>query len=195
MTENAWSLLMITPAPDLAPLSSRLIRWRSTRICRSRSLRSAIATLNERFICGVAATAIRHAWKISSRCAGLAQPGKARPARFRARRTRVISTIAALLLAESVSSEGVSMSEEIVMALARVVLVERLFDLVDFISGAGGIFVTLGLDCLGEVEFEFRQPVIEGFALQGAVRDLPSMGSAVVHVLEHRFDDAAERVV
>src|SRR5215207_3132973 len=158
---------MMTPAPVFAPLSSRLMRWRSTRICRSRSLRSPIATLNDRFICGIAATAVRHAWRISSRCAGLAQPGNECPARLRASRTRVMSTIAVLLLEVSVNSDGVSISEEIVMALARGLLVERLFDLVDFIAGAGGVFVAFGLDCFREGEFELGQPIIEGFALQG----------------------------
>ncbi len=143
ITEKAWSLLMITPAPDLVPLSSRLIKWRSTRIWRSRSLRSPMETFSERFICGVAETASRHSVRISSRCAGLAQPGKEYPARLRAKRTRVINTIAVLLLAESVSSDGVSMSEEIVMALARGVLGDGLFDLVDFISGTGSVFVAL----------------------------------------------------
>src|SRR5688572_32803975 len=159
---------MMTPAPLFAPLSSRLMRWRSTRICRSRSLSSPIATLNDRFICGIPATAVRHAWKTSSRCAGLAQPGNECPARLRASRTRVISTIAVLLLEVSVSSDGVSISEEIVMALALRLLVERLFDLVDFIASAGCVFVTLGFDCFGEIEFELCQAVVEGFALQGA---------------------------
>src|SRR5688572_23108414 len=186
---------MITPAPPLAPLSSRLIRWRSTRICRSSSLKSPIETLKARFICGVAETAARQAPRISSRCAGFAQPGKAWPARLRASRTRVISTIAVLLLDVSVSSDGVSMSEEIVMCSALDLLVERLFDLVDFIASAGGVFVALGLDCLREVQFEFRQPIIKGFALESARRNLPGMRRAVVHVLEHRHDDAAKSLV
>src|SRR5688572_18674811 len=195
MTENAWSLLMITPAPLLAPLSSRLIKCRSTRICFSRSLKSPMETLNDRFICGVATTAARQACRISSRCAGLAQPGKECPARLRASRTRVISTIAVLLLEVSVSSDGVSMSEEIVMALSLRLLVERLFDLVDFIASAGGVFVTLGLDCFREVEFEFRQPVVKGFALEGAGGNFACMGRAVVHVLQHRLDHAAKRFI
>src|ERR1700709_247206 len=98
--------------------------------------------LRERFIGAVAATALRQAVRISSRCAGLAQPGKERPARFRARRMRVISTIAVLLLAVSVSSEGVSMSEAMVMGSTRGLRRGRdgrdgLFDLADFIAGAG----------------------------------------------------------
>src|SRR4051812_24706857 len=150
MTENAWSLLMMTPAPDFAPLSSRLIRCRSTRICFSRSERSPIARLKQRFICGVAVTAPRQASMISSRWAALAQPGKEKPARFRARRTRVINTMADRL-EESVSSDGVSMSDVIVMASARVLRIEGLFDLVDFITRAGGVLVTFGFDGLGEV--------------------------------------------
>src|SRR5688572_1336729 len=195
MTENAWSLLMITPAPLLAPLSSRLIKCRSTRICFSKSLKSPMATLNDRFICGVATTAERQACRISSRCAGFAQPGNENPARLRASRTRVISTIAVLLLEVSVSSDGVSMSEEIVMALALRLLVERLFDLVDFIASAGCVFVTLGFDCFGEIEFELCQAVVEGFALQGAGGNFACMGCAVVHVLEHRLDHTTERFV
>src|SRR5687768_17274867 len=108
---------------------------------------------------------------------------------------RVISTIAVLLLAESVSSDGVSMSEAIVMASARVLRVESLFDLVDFIAGAGGVFVTLGLDRFGQVELEFGQPVVERFALEGAVRNFAGMSRAVVHVFEHGLDDSAEGVV
>ncbi len=54
---------------------------------------------------------------------------------------RVIRTIAVLVLTESVSSDGVSISDEIVIALERDVLVERLFDLVDFITGAGSVLV------------------------------------------------------
>src|SRR5436190_2181292 len=161
MTDSAWSLLMTTPAPGFAPLSSRLIRWRSTRICFSSSVSSPIPMLSERFIGPVADSAVRQVSKISLRCAGFAQPGKGVPTRLRASRTRVIRTIAVLLPAESVSSEGVSISEEMVMGgLARGLGCKTLFDLVDFIAGAGGVFVTLGLDCLVEVEFELREPVV-----------------------------------
>ena len=167
ITENAWSLLITTPAPPLAPLSSRLIRWRSTRICFSSSLSSPTVMLSERFIGEVAATASRQIRRISSRCAGLAQPGKAVPERFRARRIRVISTIAVLLLAASVNSDGLSMSDAMVMGSTRGLRVGRdgLFDLADFIAGTGSIFITLGFNRLCQVEFEFRETVVNGFSL------------------------------
>src|SRR5688572_6507710 len=103
--------------------------------------------------------------------------------------------MAVLLLEASVSSDGVSMSEEIVMALARDLLVERLFDLVDFIASAGGVFVTLGFDGLGEVQFELGQAVVKGFALERTGGNLAGVGRAVVHVFQHGLDHAAECIV
>jgi len=79
----------------------------------------------------------------------LAHPGNALPAKLRAKRIRVIRTIAhLLLLAEFVSSEGVAIRDAIVMALAvaRGLGIERLFDLEDFITVAGSVFVTLGFN-------------------------------------------------
>src|SRR5882724_5248690 len=162
MTEKAWSLLMTTPAPPFEPLSSRLMRWRSTRIWRSRSVSSSTETLRARFICGAATTASRHDASSAARSGFSAHPGNDFCARFRASRTRVIRTIAVLLLVESVSSEGVSMSEVMVMALlARGLLFEGLFDLVNFIAIARRLFVALGFDGVGEVEFEFGEFVVK----------------------------------
>src|ERR1035437_1200156 len=195
ITENAWSRLMTTPAPVFAPLNSRLIRWRSTRICFSRSVSSSTLMLRLRFIGAVAPAASRQIASTSSRWAGLAQPGKEFPARLRARRTRVISTIAVLLLAASVSSDGLSMSDEIVMGSTRRVLPDGVFGLVDFIAGAGGVFVALGLDGLGEVGLELGQPVVEGFSGERLLRDLAGVRRALVHRVQHGLDDRAEDVI
>ncbi len=161
ITEKVWSLLMTTPPPPFEPLSSRLMRWRSTRIWRSRSVSSSTVTFRPRFICGAAATAWRQVSSSAARSAFAAQPGKDLPARLRARRTRVISTIAVLLLAESVSSHGVSMSEAIVMGSTRGFFADGLFDLVNFIAVARGFLVTLGFDGVGEVELEFGKAVVK----------------------------------
>jgi vanillate O-demethylase ferredoxin subunit len=60
------------------------------------------------------------------------------------------------------------MSEAIVMGdSARRRLVGGLFDLADFIAGAGGVFVTLGLNGVAEVEFEFRESFVEALAGEG----------------------------
>ena len=106
-----------------------------------------------RFIAAVDVTAARQASRIFSRCAGLAQPGKGWPARLRARRIRVMSTMADLLLAESVSSDGASISDPIVIGSASR-LFDGLFDLVDFIAAACCFLVAFGLDRLGEVDFQ-----------------------------------------
>src|ERR1019366_1219691 len=195
ITENVWSLLMMTPASALAPLSSRLMRWRSTRICRSSSLSSLVSTSRPCCIGSVATTARRQPAKISARCTGLAQPGNGRLARLRARRMRVISTIAVLLPAAPVSSEGGSLREAIGLAFPRRLLSGGLLDLVDFIAGAGGVFVAFGFHGLREVEFELAEPVGEGFALECTVRDFAGVFRAFVQVVEHRLDDGLERLV
>jgi hypothetical protein len=161
MTENAWSLLITTPLPCLEPLSSRLIRWRSTRICFSSSPSSPTPTRGRASGAPVEVTAARQARGSSRAAPGFAQPGNGWPARLRARRIRVIRTMADLLLVASVSSEGVSMSEAMVMGSARRLWVDGLFDLVDFIAAARRLLVALGLDRLGEVDLELGELVVK----------------------------------
>ena len=63
------------------------------------------------------------------------------------------------------------------------------------IAGAGGVLVTLGLHGLGEVELELGQTVVEGFALEGARRNLARVGGAVVHGVEHGLHEDPEGVI
>ena len=77
------------------------------------------------------------------RCASLAQPGNGCPARLRASRTRVVSTIAHLPADVSVSSDCASNSGAIFMSAQRL-LTEGLLDLVDFIAKTGGVLVAFG---------------------------------------------------
>src|SRR3954468_7124597 len=159
------------PEPALAWQSSRLIRWRSTRICFWSSSSVSTGIASPRFICGSAATACMHWSRISRFCASFAQPGNGCAARFRARRMRVMSTTALLLAAVSVSSEWDSMSSLIFMFRAGLAAGRRA-DLGDFIAVAGGVLVALGLDRLVEFGFELGQAFVQGFPIQGPLRDL-----------------------
>src|SRR5882757_4964344 len=180
MTTQDWSLLMTMPEPDLAWHSSRLMRWRSTRICFCSSSRVSTGMARPRFICGSAATACMHWSRISRFCASFAQPGNGWAARFRARRMRVMSTTALLLAAVSVSSEWDSMSSLIFMFRAGFAAGRRT-DLGDFITVARRILITLGLDGLVELGFELGEALVEGLARQGALRDLAGVRAALVH--------------
>jgi len=75
-------------------------------------------------------------------------------AKLRARRTRVINTIAVLLLDPSVNSDGVSIIDEIVIGLTRRLLPVGLFGLADFIAAASSVFVAFSFDRFAELVFQ-----------------------------------------
>jgi hypothetical protein len=88
------------------------------------------------------------------------------------------------------------MSEAIVMvASARRRLVGGLFDLADFIAGAGGFFVTFGLDGVREVELEFGEFFVEKFAGKSRLRDLSAVRDSFVHSVQHWIEHPLKRVV
>src|ERR1017187_8904175 len=156
---------------------------------------SPTVTARPRFMTGVAVTAARQASRIFSRCAGFAQPGNGWPERFRASRIRVMSTMADLLLAESVNSDGVSISDAIVIGSSQLLLVDGLSDLADFIAAACSVLVALRLDRLAEVDLELCEPVVERLPLQGPPRNLARMDRPLVHPVEHRVEEALEGAV
>jgi len=87
------------------------------------------------------------------------------------------------------------MSEAIVMGLTRRLLPAGLFDLVDFISAASGVLVSLRFDGSSEVELEFGKSVVKGFTGQSFLRYFASMRGAFVHAVEHGFDQSGERLI
>src|SRR5690606_19854041 len=189
-----WSLLMTTPAAALASLSSREIRWRSTSMSFCNSVSSETGVSRARFMGAAAATASRQRRRMSARSASAAQPGKRWAARLRASRMRVMSTIAHLLLAASVSSERDARRASMVMGWSARGRLRAgdLFGLVDFIAVAGGVFITLVLDGGLEIGFEFAESVFAGFALKGAAGNFARVQVALVHVFEHGLDKGPE---
>src|SRR5665213_2368140 len=188
MTEKVWSLLMTTPPPCSEPLNSRLIRWRSTRICFSRSVRSLTPTLRLRFMEAAEARASRQSSRISCRWGGRAQPGNGLPARLRARRIRVIRTIAVLLLATSVSSEGVAIREAMFMASGRRLRRRRLLHLVDLVAVPRRLLVALALDRVGEFRLELGHPLVKRLAVHRSLGNLAGVLRALVHAVEPLLD-------
>src|ERR1035437_7887340 len=194
ITAHDWSLLITTPEPPLLWHNSRLIRWRSTRICFSCSERSEVSTARPRFICARPATACMQRPSTSRRCGSLAQPGKGWLARFRANRIRVIITTALLLAEVSVSSEGAAISSLIFISSLGF-RTDGLPDLVDFIAESGRILVALRLDCLIEVGFQLGEAFVERATLQGATRNFAHMTGALVHAVENRIDHGGKGFV
>jgi hypothetical protein len=82
------------------------------------------------------------------------------------------------------------------MALARELLSDGcLFDLLDFIAVAGGVFVTLGFDRFVEAALELGKAFGDRLAVEGFVWNLAGVLGSFVHVIEHRLDHALKRLV
>src|SRR5690606_34186858 len=99
-----------------------------------------------------------------------------------------MSTIAVLLFEASVSSEGVSISDSMVMGLTRRFLPEGLFDLADFITAAGGVFIPLGFNGFVEGFLQLAQSLMQGLPREGALRHFARVGHTLVHVFEHALN-------
>src|SRR5437867_5538511 len=93
ITQRDSSLLRTNPLPALLAACSRLIRWRSTRMFLSRTVRLSIDSEKAPANCGNDSTAGRISSSALTRSTFLAHPGNARPFKLRARRTLLDRTI------------------------------------------------------------------------------------------------------
>src|SRR5271154_3432972 len=143
MTQSDSSLLRTRPLPAFLAACSRLIKWRSTRICLSSGPRLSIVSENAPVNWDKLSTAGRIVSKALIRSAFLAQPGNAMLRRFRARRTRLDMTILSCGPVRRALSTGGLRNSCMVMALFWGRVIQLVFRHLDLVTQVGGFLEIL----------------------------------------------------
>src|SRR5205823_3435480 len=154
ITQKVSSRLSTRPLPALLAACSRLIRWRSTRICLSSVDRLSMASAKASFISGRASTAGRMSSSTRTRSGFLAHPGKEASLRLRAKRTRLDITIRSYGPLRRAESAGGVRNVCKSMALNRRGLGQPSRRSVDFIPKDCRLFEILVGDGLGQLLLE-----------------------------------------
>src|ERR1043166_7708206 len=144
MTQSDSSLLKIIPLPTPLAACSRLIKWRSTRICLSMARRLSIDSENAPAIWGKLSTAGRTASSALTRSAFFAQPGNGKLFKLRANRTRLDITIRSCGPSRLHDCEGGARNSLMFFtASVRGQTVEFFPGLLDFVAQDGRLFEIL----------------------------------------------------
>src|ERR1035437_5790462 len=196
MKHSVSSRFSTSPLPAFLAACSRLMRWRSTRICLSREDRLSIVPEKAPFISGRASMAGRTNSSKRIRSNFLAQPGKAACFRLRASRTRLDITIRSCgPLRRALSAGGIRKTSSSMVVSARWGIGCPSRDLLDFIPQNGGLLEILLLDSLGELLLQVLEPIRQIATLPQRFRDFAHMPSPFVHGLEQAFQRLGESLV
>src|SRR5438876_187000 len=196
ITQRVSSLFNTNPLPTPLAACSRLIKWRSTRICLSIELRLSIDSENAPPIWGKLSTAGRTTSSARTRSAFFAQPGNGKPLRLRASRTRLDITIRSCGPSRLHDcAGGARNSLMFFMTSARGKAVEFFTGLPDLVPQDGGLLKILVVDGLLELllqSVEFFDVVLVLLQLLG---DFADMFDSFVHGFEQPFQALGKRRV
>src|SRR5271157_2552531 len=195
MTQRDSSLLRTKPLPALLAACSRLIKWRSTRICLSSGPRLSIVSENAPVNWGKLSTAGRMVSRALIRSVFFAQPGNGMLRRFRARRTRLDMTMRSCGPLRRAFSTGGLRNSSMVMVLLRGHVIHLVRRLLDFVTQAGGLFKILRDHSLVQLLLQMFEPLGQVPALPQSQRSLAHMHGALVHGLEQPLQPLGERRV
>src|SRR6185369_2964158 len=186
MTQRDSSRLSTRPLPALLAACSRLIRWRSTKMFLSRTVRLSIDSENAPAMALNDSTAGRINFSALMRSTFFAQPGKASPFRLRARRTRLERTIRLCGPSRREVSDGGGRKSSIfiVSISSRRQIAELLFGGLDFIPHNRGLLEIFIGDGFVEFSLERFQLIGEVATLLQVLRHLARMFDALMHRLQ-----------
>src|SRR5436305_4025575 len=178
MKQSVSSRFRTKPLPALLAACSRLMRWRSTRICLSSVDRESIVCEKASFISGNPSTAGRINSKTRTRSGFFAHPGKAASLMFRARRTRLDMTMRSKgPLRRALSAGGI---RKLWMSMASDRRGDAGGGLLDFVAQRGGGFEILLLDGLDEFLLERFEPVGQVAALAQSFGNFADVARSLV---------------
>src|SRR2546421_8474869 len=196
ITQRFSSWFRTSPLPTPLAWCSRLIKWRSTRICFSITLRLSMDSENAPAICGKVSTAGRISSSAFTRSGFLAQPGNGIPCRLRASRTRLDITIRSCGPSRLQDCAAVARNSLMFfMTSARGQAVKFFPGLFDLVTQQGGLLEILVADGLFQLFLQPIQSFNVIFMLLQLLGDFADVPGPFVHGLEQPFQSLGKRRV